>query len=215
MDDYTITFNNYIKGLHLFGSDSINEALTNLSDILDPDNNSYHVATLGEFYFHKYIKEVLKVSNKTIEKANKIITESDLIEIEKERIQFNIELLNTRIEQVTSKPKDFSFKNNFDNINEKIVYNHFHQGLVETKLLDVDTLKDYIKAAFEYQKAPKNRFHFERSPAKKIILKVFYHYYLNVAGKPKGLQPEYAALLGDYFNGWNTKTLLTNFSKIY
>ena len=38
-------------------------------------------------------------------------------------------------------------------------------------------------------------------------------YYKNVAGKIHGKQNQYAALLGDYFEGYKTTTVSSNFSK--
>jgi hypothetical protein len=42
---------------------------------------------------------------------------------------------------------------------------------------------------------------------------VFYTYYKDLAGKPYGKQKKYAALLGNYFEGYNTETVSSNFSK--
>jgi hypothetical protein len=44
-------------------------------------------------------------------------------------------------------------------------------------------------------------------------MKVFYEYYKNVAGKPHKKQSQYAAILGDYFEGFNTQNVSTNFNK--
>ena len=44
-------------------------------------------------------------------------------------------------------------------------------------------------------------------------MQVFYNYYKNIAGKPYKKQSQYAALLGDYFEGFNTQNVSTNFNK--
>jgi len=108
---------------------------------------------------------------------------------------------------------ELSFTNTFDDLSPKEIYSHFKSGLVDKKYLTELELKKYLKAAFELKKAPEQFFKIENSPKKQLIIRVFYNYYKNVAGKPHGKQREYAALLGDYFEGYNTELIKTNFSK--
>ncbi|MBQ0732968.1 hypothetical protein [Aquimarina celericrescens] len=107
----------------------------------------------------------------------------------------------------------FEFTNNFDSINEEKVYNHFKSNLVDTKMIDEADLRLYLKASFENKQIPETLFSFKNVRNKQSVIKVFYNYYKNVAIKPHGKQKEYAGLLGDYFQGYKTDTVSTNFSK--
>jgi len=105
------------------------------------------------------------------------------------------------------------FKNNFDNVDSLTVYKHFKIGLVDKQHLTEDELNNYFKVAFELKKRPEMRFLLKNVRKKKAILAVFYEYYKDIAGKPHKKQKEYASLLGEYFTGFKTETLITNFSK--
>jgi hypothetical protein len=105
------------------------------------------------------------------------------------------------------------FTNNFDKITTTEIYIHFKAGLVEKKYLTEQELNEYLKAAFELKTKPETLFKIKDAPKKSTIEAVFYNYYKNVAGKPHGKQNQYAALLGDYFEGYKTKTVSSNFSK--
>jgi len=103
--------------------------------------------------------------------------------------------------------------NKFDNLNIKEVYEHFEKGLVAKKYLTEQELLKYLKAAFELETVPENLFKIKGAPTKKKIHEVFYTFYKDVAGKQPGKQKKYAALLGNYFEGYNTETVSSNFSK--
>lgn len=105
------------------------------------------------------------------------------------------------------------FTNNFDNINPTEIYKHFKAGLVEKGYLTEQELNKYLKAAFELKTIPETLFKIKDAPKKAAIEAVFYKYYKNVAGKIHGKQNQYAALLGDYFEGYKTTTVSSNFSK--
>lgn len=114
----------------------------------------------------------------------------------------------TKIEQRTP-----TFTNNFDNIEPTEIYKHFKAGLVGKGYLTEQELNEYLKAAFESKTIPKTLFKIKNAPNKAAIEAVFYTYYKNVAGKIYGRQILYAALLGDYFEGYKTTTVSSNFSK--
>ncbi len=114
----------------------------------------------------------------------------------------------TETEQQTT-----TFINNFDNIKPAEVYNHFKIGLVDKGYLKEQELNDYLKAAFELKTIPETLFKINNAPKKQAIEAVFYNYYKNIAGKIHGKQNDYAALLGNYFEGYKTSTVITNFSK--
>ena len=106
-----------------------------------------------------------------------------------------------------------NIENKFDAIEITHVYEHFKKGLVKSKYLTEDQLIEYLKVAFEKKKVPKKLFQFKDVSTKQKVIKVFYMYYKNVANKPHGMQKDYASLLGDYFEGYSTKNVITNFSK--
>jgi hypothetical protein len=106
-----------------------------------------------------------------------------------------------------------TFVNNFDKIAPFEIYKHFKAGLVDKNYLTLQELNEYLKAAFELKIKPEILFKIKDAPKKTTIEAVFYKYYKNVAGKIHGKQNQYAALLGDYFEGYNTTTVSSNFSK--
>ena len=85
--------------------------------------------------------------------------------------------------------------------------------MVEPGYLTEQVLDEYLKAAFELKTIPKTLFKIKDAPNKATIEAVFYNYYKNIAGKIHGKQKQYAALLGDYFEGYKTITVSSNFSK--
>jgi hypothetical protein len=93
------------------------------------------------------------------------------------------------------------------------VYNYFKAGLVDGKYLAETDLLKFMDAAFNRQTAPKKLFKLHDVQAKQKIIRVFCIYYKNIAAKPHGKQYKYAALLGEYFQGFKTRNVSTNFSK--
>ena len=106
-----------------------------------------------------------------------------------------------------------TFTNNFDTIKPTEIYKHFKAGLVKKGYLTEQELNEYLKAAFELKTIPETLFKIKNAPKKAAIEAVFYTYYKNIAGKIHGTQRQYAALLGDYFEGYKTTTVSSNFSK--
>lgn len=107
----------------------------------------------------------------------------------------------------------FKFENNFDTTSEDKVFEHFSKGLVKSKMLTEKVLNEYLIQAFEKQTPPQILFSLNNVQSKSKVMKVFYEYYKNIAGKPHGKQSNYASLLGDYFQGYKTNNVKTNFSK--
>ena len=106
-----------------------------------------------------------------------------------------------------------TLKNNFDKIPIKNLYTYFQKALVETSYLTDSELLQYLDCAFDKMKVPADLFKFVNVPTKQTVMKVFYDYYKNIASKPHGKQRKYAALLGDYFHGYNTNSVSTKFNK--
>ena len=104
-------------------------------------------------------------------------------------------------------------KNNFDNVKLEEVYDYFKNGLVDRKYLSENDLYSYLKAAFDHRSVPIILFKIKGAPTKSMVIKIFYKYYVDIAGKPFGKQMQYAALLGNYFDGFNTKNVSSNFTK--
>jgi hypothetical protein len=122
---------------------------------------------------------------------------------------FNISKIQDGVQQITIG----NVKNNFDNIEILDVYNHFKKGLVDKKHLSENELIEYLKFSFDKMEIPKTLFEVKNVHTKQKIIKVFFHYYKDISGKPHGKQKEYAALLGDYFEGFVTENVRTNFNK--
>lgn len=117
------------------------------------------------------------------------------------------------LQKSTELEKKYPFKNNFDNVKENDIIRHFTEFLVDKKYLTESELLEFLIAAFDKKTPPAKRFKFNNLNTKQQIKKGFYNYYKIVAGKPKGKQRQYAELLGEYFNGFDTSKIMTNFSK--
>jgi hypothetical protein len=114
----------------------------------------------------------------------------------------------------TKQPLNLSgITNNFDSVKIEDVFSHFENSLVEKKYLTESDLLSYLKVAFGQIEVPETLFRFNNAPTKSKIIKVFNEYYKNVAGKPHGKQKKYAALLGNYFVGFTTENVSSNFTK--
>jgi hypothetical protein len=108
-----------------------------------------------------------------------------------------------------------AFTNNFDNIKPTEIYKHFKAMLVEKEYLTETELNEYLKAAFELKTKPETLFKLKHTPTKQKIYTVFYVYYKDIAQKKHERQKEYAALLGDYFEGYKTEIIQTNWARDY
>lgn len=108
-----------------------------------------------------------------------------------------------------------TFKNNFDNVKPTEIYNHFKAGLVEKGYLTEQELNEYLRAAFELKKIPQTLFKLRHTPTKQKIYTVFYVYYKDISQKKHERQKEYAALLGNYFEGYKTEIIKTNWARGY
>lgn len=146
--------------------------------------------------------------------------ELEYIEVLKKWLEYHQEyfkkvapLFGNSIKNIKTTPVNLP-KNNFDNVDMKEVYQHFKEHFVDrSKLSNVDLIL-YLKAAFEEQKPPEKLF-FLKKGSKKDNRKVFYIYYIQIAKGPSGRQKDYAALLGEYFEGFKTNNVSSNFSKVY
>ncbi len=135
--------------------------------------------------------------------------------IEIRRIISSDELVSDELDSLLKNedPKVAKIRNNFDKISIMDVYNHFKIGLVDKKYLTDEELINFLKLAFEHQILPKKRFKIKNAKTKQIVVSLFYKYYKDIAGRPHRKQKEYAALLGEYFEGYNTKNVSSNFNK--
>lgn len=161
-----------------------------------------------------FISFLTTKQNDSLEEISLYYKINKLIEIK--RILQNSELNNENSNLLTKSenPKDiFNIQNNFDGVNIIDIYNHFKTGLVDKNFLSDSELIDYLNQAFEQNSNPKTRFKIKNAKTKQIVIHVFYEYYKNVACKPHGKQKKYAALLGEYFEGYNTNNVSSNFNK--
>jgi len=108
-----------------------------------------------------------------------------------------------------------TFENKFDNVSPVEIYKHFKAGLVTKGYLTEQELNEYLKAAFELKTKPKTLFKLKHTPTKQKIYTVFYIYYKDVSGKKHEQQTRYAELLGNYFEGYNTEIIKTNWARDY
>jgi hypothetical protein len=108
-----------------------------------------------------------------------------------------------------------TFTNNFDQINPTEIYEHFKAGLVEKGYLTEQELNKYLKVAFEIKTVPETLFKLKQTPTKQKIYTVFYTYYKDIAQKKHNTQKKYASLLGDFFEGYNTDIIKTNWARDY
>lgn len=118
---------------------------------------------------------------------------------------------NLKNESINKDNTKFTFKNNFDHVSTDTIHNYFKEKLVNKGLLTESDLNEYLKIAFESKSEPITRFIIKKALKKEIIC-VFYSYY-DIAGKVHGKQKVYAALLGEYFEGYSTNNVSSNFSK--
>jgi len=109
----------------------------------------------------------------------------------------------------------FTFTNNFDVVNTKKIYTHFKEGLVDSKMLTLEELEKYLKAAFEDMNPPNELFTLKNKTNEKSVYKIFHTYFKDVAGKPYGKKDKYVELLSRYFHGYKKETVKTNWTKHY
>jgi hypothetical protein len=166
--------------------------------------------------FCKDCEEIMDLNWERIEEFTAFSTPDEILESER---KFSITdilkatALQPQQTEMMTKQETPTFINNFDKIAPVEIYKHFKAGLVDKKYLTLEELNEYLKAAFELKTKPETLFKIKDAPKKVTIEAVFYKYYKNVAGKIHGKQNQYAALLGDYFEGYNTTTVSSNFSK--
>ena len=122
---------------------------------------------------------------------------------------------NLTPQQTNTEQETPTFTNNFDNIKPIEIYKHFKTGLVDKGYLTIEELNKYLKAAFELKTIPETLFKLKHTPTKQKIYTVFYIYYKDISQKKHARQKEYAALLGDFFEGYNTEIIQTNWARDY
>ncbi|MCG2419988.1 hypothetical protein K8089_13240 [Aequorivita sp. F47161] len=132
----------------------------------------------------------------------------------KQEMRF-IKKITPKLKDLPPSQPDFTFINNFDQVEANKVYEYFFDKLVKTKYIDETTLQDYLISAFQEKQKPNRRITIHNKSTNKKVQEVFYNYYKDIAGKPYGKQQNYVELLGNYFIGFDTKKLITNFSKTY
>lgn len=139
-------------------------------------------------------------------------------ELEKEfkrRIEIEaVEQKETEVKENVLEPKKFLFSNEFDKVNEELIYNHFYKNLVDTGYLTNKELETFLTEAFHKKNIPNLKFDLKNIPNKKTIINIFYSYF-KLAQKPHGKKEQYVKLLTDYFNGYKYENTLTNFAKHY
>jgi len=205
--------NAYLKDIHLKIKDffiSLNKCNDYLSRLyLDnklkkfTDDDSYNLRTQKALNgYYEYLKGLTGIG----------LNDVNIIKDEPNNKQVEV---NTEQDAPQKKENQHQniFINNFDNVEEQKVFDYFKENLVMKKYILEDDLIKYLKAAFEEKKPPSTLFNFNKVNTKKDIVRVFYKYYKVIALKPHGKQINYIQLLGDYFNGFETDVIKSNFNK--
>jgi hypothetical protein len=106
-----------------------------------------------------------------------------------------------------------NFTNNFDAADEDEIHRYFYDKLVKKKMLTQAELNEFLISAFQENTPAKKRFKLKNVLTKGKVISIFYEYFKEIAQRPHGKQEQYASLLGEYFEGYKTSTIKTNFSK--
>jgi hypothetical protein len=106
-----------------------------------------------------------------------------------------------------------NFTNNFDAADEDEIHRYFYDKLVKKKMLTQAELNEFLISAFQENTPPKKCFKLKNVLTKGKVISIFYEYFKEIAQRPHGKQEQYASLLGEYFEGYKTSTIKTNFSK--
>lgn len=162
----------------------------------------------SNFNFSAIAKEIISFENASFNQSisQRLLSFDKIISfLENKKLN-----LKTTFSAVDQKPL---FTNNFDDLPENVILKYFTENLVDKNYLDASVLMEFLIVAFQKKIPPTQRFNFKMIKTKAQIIRVFYSYYKNVAGKPHDKQRQYVELLGEYFNGFDTNKLITNFSK--
>jgi len=126
----------------------------------------------------------------------------------------NKEIENTKIlqSQQTLESGSFSFKNNFDHVPSEKVLLYFKTNLVDKNYLTLADLQSYLILAFQNKTFPNEKFVIINFKVAEIRA-IFYKYFNDIAQDKHGKKMEYCKLLGEYFEGFNTKKISDNFNK--
>jgi hypothetical protein len=154
----------------------------------------------GDFWAVELSFDVTDVSTRIVEQINGTV-------------EFEPQANDIRGLFIEDEPDLSPFKNKFDSVPECKVIDYFTKNLVDKKYLSKETLDAYLRQAFEIKTPGDQRFCFDNIPTQEKIRKIFYEYFKTIAGKPNGKKLEYVKLLGEYFVGFDTTKIETNFSK--
>ena len=193
-------------------------------NILTPGNWEEQKETFFNYRIQKYpesytVKEKVNLELEGIEGLenlkNRYPDATDykiLFQRYKEFLQRQINYPDETTQQLKNETYSFKFVNNFDDVSETDVYNHFKK-LVNKKALTDKQLNEYLIMAFQEESPPKKLLEFRNVITKASIRKIFYDYYNTLAQRPHGRKDKYVKLLTDYFKGYPFESNKTNFSK--
>lgn len=198
-------------------------------------NDNIHSKNIVNYYFTK-CSEILKENDRIIEENNlnhcKIMpTFIDYFDTMQFLYEFYdnvimlfpwLEVSEVKTDKVKIPQKDtneiqkedFTFENNFDDIDPKDVYEHFKAGLVDGKYINEKTLREFLNTAFnnyEESNPPNKKIRMENtSNSIGIIRKIFFEYYSKQIFK-SGKKEKYVRLLSDYFSDFDYGKTHANF----
>lgn len=121
------------------------------------------------------------------------------------------DMKRTQPEPITAHPEADPYEteiitNNFNDDSIENITKHFSK--LEMYMNNGDFIQ-WIRQAFEMREAPKRKFELLENHKKGEIRYLFYTYW----GKKHNQKEKYARLLSDYFDGFELKNTMTNFSK--
>ncbi|NQY10436.1 MAG: hypothetical protein HRT71_13100 [Flavobacteriales bacterium] len=227
--DYTISDNDFIKGK--FTRKFIPSG-SGCSIIIIKDNDERRFTSKQYLDLHmqnwEYSIDNLKNDTDKFEAIDNAIFSLDKLEYDIThpetllQIQKNIKYLEkidrnlkatSNSNAIIQEKSNFTFENNFDEVESEKVYNFFKLELVDSKMLSIEELESFLITAFQEKKPPKKRFVLKGEKTKGKIRSKFYRYYYEVAARPYGKKKRYVELLGEYFHGWKTSAIISNFSR--
>ena len=204
------------------GEVSKNKKHWNNDSVLTPENWDHHKATFYNQRFDKYKNEGLPkdmIIEEELEFVESLPNENKKYKRLKRLYTRYLKALSSQ-PTTNQKPElngveqnKVNFTNNFDAVDENEIYRYFYDKLVKKKMLTEAELNKFLKSAFQEKTPPKKRFKLKNVPTKGKVISIFYKYFKDEAQRPHGKQEQYASLLGEYFEGYKTSTIKTNFSK--
>ncbi|PCJ66093.1 MAG: hypothetical protein COA58_08445 [Bacteroidetes bacterium] len=123
------------------------------------------------------------------------------------------EVKGNNSEHINSTPsKPFEFTNNFNFNDEEFIYTHFNSGLVEQLYCSEHDLQKFIINAFQDKKQSNKKIKLQNE-YKAGVKALFYDFYNKRLTKGRQMAIDYANLLCNHFEGYNSSDVTSNWAK--